>query len=104
VLIIDSDELVRKIENQQASDLNLDLLYQRSNAQIRLLWNWCKRGKEDLMWCTEMSFVGVICDLASMNRWLRVCLKQGKIIEGQSNTLLRDLQLPKMAHTSSPLV
>jgi len=104
LLIIDSEELVRRIRNHQVSESSLDLLYQRSNAQIRLLWNWCKRGKEDLMWCTELSFDGVICDLASMNRWIRVCLKQGKIIEGQPNTLLRDLQLPKIAqHPFSPV-
>ncbi len=104
VLMIDRGTLTKRIEDREGSEFNLDMYYQRSNAQIRLLWNWSKRGKEDLIWCTEFSFDGVIYDLASMNRWVRVCLKRGRIIQGQNNFLLRDLQLPTISPRSSSLV
>lgn len=104
ILIIDSDELAKRMQNQSSDESNLGLLYQRSTVQIRLLWNWCYRGKESLMWCTELSFDGVIYDLASMNRWVRICLSRGKVSQGQGNVLLRDLQLPTIAPRTSPLV
>ncbi len=104
VLIIDRDTLTKQIGDHEAVDLNPNLYCERSNRQIRLLWDWCKRGKEDLMWCTELSFCGVIYDVESMNRWVRVCLKRGKVIQSQNNLLLRDLQLPKISLRSSVLV
>lgn len=104
VLIIDRDTLTKQIGDHEAADLTRNLYSERSTAQIRLLWNWCKRGKEDLMWCTELSLDGVIYDLESMNRWVRVCLKRGKVIQSQNNLLLRDLQLPKISLRSSVLV
>lgn len=104
ILIIDCDALAERMQNQSGEESNLGLLYQRSNGQIRLLWNWCNRGKESLMWCTELCFDGVIYDLASMNRWVRICLSRGKVSQGQHNVLLRDLRLPAIAPRTSPLV
>ena len=104
VLIIDRDTLNKRIEEHEGCELSIGTYYQSSKAQIRLLWNWCKRGKEDLIWCTELSFDGVIYDLASMNRWIPVCLKRGRIIQSQNNLLLRDLQLPTVSPRSSSLV
>ena len=104
VLILGKDTLIKQFEDHVGTAFADDRYHRRSNAQIRLLWNWCQRGKEDLMWCTELSFDGVIYDLASMYRWVRICLKRGRIIESQNHSLLRDLQLPKISPSSSSLV
>ena len=104
VLVMDSNELLSRIEKRQWSDSDIGLLYQRSNVQIRLLWNWSDRGENDLMWCTELSFDGVVSDLASMTRWLRICLERGNVTQGQPNGLLRELQLPYLAPIPTSLV
>ncbi|MCY2984538.1 MAG: hypothetical protein NTY15_13015 [Planctomycetota bacterium] len=104
IQIIDRNILFKRIEDHKGNEVSPEMDCQRSNAQIRLLWNWCKRGKEDLMWCTELSFDGCIYDLASMHRWVRVCLKHGRISQSQNNLILRDLQLPKILPSSSSLV
>lgn len=101
---MDSNELLSRIEKRQWSDSDIGLLYQRSNVQIRLLWNWSDRGENDLMWCTELSFDGVVSDLASMTRWLRICLERGNVTQGQPNGLLRELQLPYLAPIPTSLV
>ena len=97
ILIVDCDTLVRRVEHSAINAPVIQSLYERSNDQIRLLWHWSNRGKEDLVWCTEKTFDGVIFDLSSLSQWVRVCLKRGKVIEGQRNILLRDLQLPRIA-------
>jgi hypothetical protein len=104
VVIIGKDTLSKQFEIDGGNELVNDRYNRRANAQIRLLWNWCQRGREDLMWCTELSFDGVIYDLASMYRWGRVCLKRARVIQSQNHLLLRDLQLPRISPNPSSLV
>jgi hypothetical protein len=68
----------------------------RSTNQIRLLWSWTLRGQQDLLWCTELSFAGVIHDIPSLERWSRVCLGQAKQVEVPGNAIIAGIQLPKL--------
>ena len=68
----------------------------RSTNQIRLLWSWTLQGQQDLLWCTELSFAGVIHDIPSLDRWSRVCLGQAKQVEVPGNSILAGIQLPKL--------
>ncbi len=94
VLIVDCDGLLERVMAGRDKDTVLNAIHNRSQKQIRLLWHWSLRGKQDLLWCTELSFDGVISDVRSLNQWLRVCLRQGKAIEVQSNSLLQGIELP----------
>ena len=97
VLIIDRDALCRRIAENRAFDTVLEALHLRFCDQIRLLWHWSLRGKQDLLWCTEMAMDGVISDPQSLVLWSRVCMRKGKVIEGQTNTLLSGIRLPTLA-------
>lgn len=101
VLLVDSDGLSKRVMAARDRDAVLNAVYHRTKNQIRLLWHWSLHGKQDLLWCTELSFDGVISDARSLNQWLRVCLRNGKVIEGQSNRLLQGIELPKLAFPSS---
>lgn len=97
VLIVDGDGLLQRVTVNRDRDAVVNAMHQRSTEQIRLLWHWSLQGKQDLLWCTEMSFDGVISDARSLNQWLRVCLRHGREIEGQIHTLLQGIELPNLA-------
>lgn len=97
VLVVDFHGLVQRVREDRPRDALLDAIYHRSNCQIRLLWHWSLRGKQDLLWCTEMSFEGVVCDSQSLQQWLRACIRHGNANASQNNTLLSGIQLPKFA-------
>ena len=80
VLIVDCDGLSKRVTADRDGDAVLNAIHDRTKDQIRLLWHWSLRGKQDLLWCTELSFDGVISDARSLNQWLRVCLRLGKVI------------------------
>ncbi len=101
VLIVDCDGLSKRVTADRDPDAVLNAIHDRTKDQIRLLWHWSLRGKQDLLWCTELSFDGVISDARSLNQWLRVCLRLGKVIEGQNNRLLQGIELPKLAIPNS---
>ena len=97
VLIIDRDTLCQRMVKNRAFDTVLEALHLRFCDQIRLLWHWSMRGKQDLLWCTEMAMDGVISDPQSLVLWSRVCMRKGKVIEEQNNTLLSGIRLPTLA-------
>ena len=97
VLMVDSDALMKRVREDRHLDAVVEAIHQRSNNQIRLLWHWSLRGKQDLLWCTEMSFVGVVFDSQSLQQWLRACVRHGKANASQNNTLLSGIQLPNLA-------
>ncbi len=108
VLVVERAGLLQRVKEDRQDDLLLAELHRsshrssqdrshgRSYRQIRLLWNWSLRGMQDLAWCTELSFDGVIHDAGSLMKWVRVCLAQGKAYECQQNSLLRDLHMPEL--------
>jgi|GEM_PF-1495823 len=96
VLIVDRDALCQRVVKNRAFDTVLEALQLRFCDQIRLLWHWSLRGKQDLLWCTEMAMDGVISDPQSLVLWSRVCIRKGKVIEGQNNTLLSGIRLPTL--------
>lgn len=97
LLIVDLEGLMQRVIEGRASDAVINATHNRWNGQIRLLWHWSLQGKQDLMWCTERSFDGVIWDARTLKQWLRVCMRHGELIEGQSNTLLNGIELPRLA-------
>jgi len=97
VLIVDRDALCQRVAENRAFDTVLEALHLRYCDQIRLLWHWSLRGKQDLLWCTEMAMDGVINDPQSLVLWSRVCKRKAKVIEGQNNTLLSGIRLPTLA-------
>ena len=97
VLMVDCDGLMQRIREDRVRDPVVEAIHQRSHNQIRLLWHWSLRGKQDLLWCTEMSFEGVVCDSQSLQQWLRACMRHGKCNASQNNMLLSGIQLPKLA-------
>ena len=103
VLIVDRDALCQRVAENRAFDTVLEALHLRFCDQIRLLWHWSLRGKQDLMWCTEMAMDGVISDPQSLVLWSRVCKRKGKVIEGQNNTLLSGIRLPTLAAPTSTI-
>ncbi len=96
ILLLDCNGLIERAQVKKALDPFLFALYRRSNPQIRLIWNWTLQGKQDLRWCTEMSFDGVIHDARSLMMWLPVCLRQGKSSTSQLNSFLRGVELPHL--------
>ncbi len=104
VLIVDCDGLSTRVMADRDGDAVLNAVHHRTKDQIRLLWHWSLHGKQDLLWCTESSFDGVISDARSLNQWLRVCLRHGKVMEGQSNRLLQGIELPKLAIPNSTFI
>ena len=102
VLVVDFDGLAERVREDRQRDAVLDAIHHRSNCQIRLLWHWSLRGKKDLLWCTEMSFDGVIYQGQSLHQWLRACLRHGKGSKCQSNTLLSGIQLPNLVAPNMP--
>ena len=96
VIIIDRCGLMQRTLEARGSDEVVEALHHRSQGQIRLLWHWSLRGKQDLFWCTRMSFEGVISDAESLTQWLRVCVRHGRTIESKSNMLLNGIQLPRI--------
>ncbi len=96
ILIIECKGLLERAKVVEPIDPFLVALQRRSNAQIRLVWNWTLQGKKDLQWCTEMSFDGVVHDARSLMTWLPICLRHGKSRERQLNSLLRDIELPPL--------
>ena len=103
VLIVDRDALCQRVAENRAFDTVLEALHLRYCDQIRLLWHWSLQGKQDLLWCTEMAMDGVINDPQSLVLWSRVCMRKGKVIEGQNNTLLSGIRLPMLA-APTPLI
>jgi hypothetical protein len=101
VLIVDCEGLSKRVLADRVRDAVLNAVHHRTNDQIRLVWHWSLHGKQDLLWCTELSFDGVISDARSLTQWLRVCLRRGKVVEGQSNRLLQGIELPKLALPNS---
>ncbi len=101
VLLVDCDGLSKRVKAARDRDAVLNAVHHRTEEQIRLLWHWSLHGKQDLLWCTELSFDGVISDPRSLKQWLRVCLRHGKVLEGQSNRLLQGIELPKLAFPNS---
>lgn len=97
VLIVDRDALCQRVAENRAFDTVLEALYLRNCDQIRLLWHWSLRGKQDLLWCTEMAMDGAMSDPQSLVVWSRVCRRKGKVIEDQNNTLLTGIRLPTFA-------
>jgi len=96
VLIVDRHAHRQRVVENRASDTVLEALHLRFRDQIRLLWHWSLQGKQDLLWCTEMAMDGVISDPQSLVLWSRVCMRNGKVIEDQNNTLLSGIQLPTL--------
>ena len=96
VLVVDFDGLVKRVREDRQRDTQLDAIHHRSNCQIRLLWHWSLQGKKDLLWCTEMSFDGVIYEGQTLHQWLRACLRQGTGRKFQSSSLLTGIQLPNL--------
>ena len=96
VLLVDRAGLLQRVHLNRQNDPVLAELHCRSHPQIRLLWNWSIRGRQDLVWCTELSFDGVINDARSLLEWLPVCLTRGRSYDRQRNGLLRDLHLPTL--------
>lgn len=103
VLVVDRDAFVQRVVENRVFDPVLDALHRRSIDQIRLVWHWSLRGKQDLLWCTEMAMDGVINDPRSLALWSRVCRRKGKCYEGQSNTLLSGIRLPSLAVSNPTL-
>ena len=97
VLMVDCDGLMLRAREDRQPDAVLEAIHQRANNQIRLLWHWSLRGKQDLLWCTEMSFMGVVFDSQSLQQWLHACIRHGKANASQNNTLLSGIQLPNLA-------
>ena len=97
VLIVDRDALLKRVFENRGNEQLMDAMHRRCRDQIRLLWHWSLRGKQDLLWCTEMAFDGVISDPRSLVLWSDVCMRKGKVIEGQSNLLLSGIHLPTLA-------
>lgn len=97
VLMVDCDGLMQRVREDRHRDAVVEAIHQQSNNQIRLLWHWSLRGKQDLLWCTEMFFEGVVCDSQSLQQWLRACIRHGNANTIQNNTLLTGIQLPKFA-------
>ena len=97
VLMVDCDGLMQRVREDRHRDAVVEAIHQRSNNQIRLLWHWSLRGKQDLLWCTEMFFEGVVFDSQSLQQWLRACIRHGNANASQNNTLLSGIQLPKFA-------
>ena len=95
--MVDCDGLMQRVREDRHLDAVVEAIHQRSNNQIRLLWHWSLRGKQDLLWCTEMSFMGVVFDSQSLQQWLLACIRHGKANASQNNTLLSGIQLPKFA-------
>lgn len=102
VLVIDYDELAKRLREGRKRDAVLDAIQHRSNCQIRLLWHWSLRGRKDLLWCTEMSFDGVIYEGQSLHQWLRACLRHGKGRKFQNNAILSGIQLPSLVTPNMP--
>ena len=103
VLVVDRDAFVQRVVENRVFDPILDALHRRFIDQIRLVWHWSLRGKQDLLWCTEMAMDGVINDPRSLALWSRVCRRKGKSYEGQSNTLLSGIRLPSLAVSNPTL-
>ncbi len=95
VIVVDRDGLMERTLEARGTDAVIEALHHRSRGQIRLLWHWSLRGKQDLFWCTEMSFEGVVSDPQSMMQWLRVCVRLGKTKEG-INGLLNGIEFPRI--------
>ena len=103
VLIVDHDALVQRVIENRDFDPVLDALHYRFLDQIRLLWHWSLRGKQDLLWCTEMAMDGVVSDPKSLVLWSRTCRRKGKTTEGQSNPLVSGIRLPSLAVSNPTL-
>ncbi len=103
VLIVDRDAFVQRVVENRVFDPVLDALHRRFTDQIRLVWHWSLRGKQDLLWCTEMAMDGVIHDPSSLALWSRICRQKGKSYKGQSNTLLSGIRLPSLAVSNPTL-
>ncbi len=97
VLMVDCGGLMQRVSEDRHRDAVVEAIHRRSNNQIRLLWHWSLQGKPDLLWCTEMSFEGVVCDAQSLHQWLLACIRLGKAQASQNNLLLSSIQLPKLA-------
>ncbi len=99
VTLVDRDGLIKRTLEARRTDAVIEALHHRSRDQIRLLWHWSLRGKQDLFWCTEMSFDGVISDAQSLSQWLRVCVRLGKTNAG-NNGILDGIELPRISAPS----
>jgi len=100
VLILDRstmlDALAVQPPNSPSATEVANEVKNRSTNQIRLLWSWTLQGQQDLLWCTELSFAGVIHDIPSLERWSRVCLGHAKQVEVPGNAIIAGIQLPKL--------
>jgi hypothetical protein len=75
-------------------------LQRRDDDQIRLLWNWSSRGSQDLLWCTELSFAGVINNPTSLAQWIQASLRNAPTIEHCGSSLLEGIALPVLNRSS----
>ncbi len=96
VLILDRSTMLDAFAVQSPNSPSANEVKNRSTNQIRLLWSWTLQGQQDLLWCTELSFAGVIHDIPSLERWSRVCLGHAKQVEVPGNPILAGIQLPKL--------
>ena len=63
---------------------------------IQLIWSWNTTRKEDLLWCTEAGFDGMITDMTSLEQWCRVSCQRAVSIEQSASPILRGIQLPTL--------
>ncbi len=101
VLILDRESMLDAIavpppNSPSAKEITKEVA-NRSINQIRLLWSWTLQGKKDFLWCTELSFAGVIHDIPSLERWSRACLGKAKQVEVPGNSILAGIQLPTLS-------
>lgn len=67
---------------------------QSTAHQIRILWSWSYRGKQDTFWSTEVGLDGVVHDILSLTLWGKVCLQKGFTCLSQRNPLISGIELP----------
>ena len=96
VLIIDRDTMFDALSSPKTNKRFANEIKNRSTNQIRLLWSWSLRGRQDLLWCTELSFAGVMHDNLSVEQWCRVCLDAAHQVEIPGNFILAGIQLPML--------
>ncbi len=96
VVVIDRDALRDRLDKLAQNGRREIPIFARPMEQIRLLWSWSFRGKEDLSWCTELAFAGVLYDAESVGHWARACVKRGPIQTSQTNPLISGIELPPL--------
>jgi len=96
IVVVDRKTALDQSKNGCVGDRWFGSSHHRSIHQIRLLWHWSLRGKQDLLWCTEKGFDGIIYNPESLRQWVRVCIRNGKANAVQNNWFLKCIELPKL--------